>query len=253
MERDTRPPGADEQSSGDRPSSWGGARASRNADRGENRLLPAAATLIAIGVYATLPQELLVLPRFVIPMLEVTLLIALVATNPMRMTRESRWSRAASIALATVVILTNLMSLGYLVASLGSDAPGKAMLLAAMQVWVTNVIGFGLLYWELDRAGPVARRRLPRDRVPLADWRFSQDEDRDTVGEVRDGASSESDWMPEFPDYLYMSLTNSSAFSPTDTMPLSTRAKFLMGLQATAALLTSLLVVARAVGSISGG
>jgi hypothetical protein len=85
--------------------------------------------------------------------------------------------------------------------------------------------------------------------MPPADWRFSQDENDDAVTEVAVTASAKSGWIPTFPDYLYVSLTNSSAFSPTDTMPLTTRAKSLMGLQATAALLTTLLVIARAVGS----
>jgi hypothetical protein len=121
-----------------------------------------------------------------------------------------------------------------------------------MQVWLTNVIGFALLYWEMDRGGPVVRRRFERDRFPPADWRFSQDENGDAVGEVAIGSSPKSGWVPIFVDYLYLSVTNSSAFSPTDTMPLSTRAKSLMAVQATAALLVSLIVIARAVGSLTG-
>ncbi len=121
-----------------------------------------------------------------------------------------------------------------------------------MQVWLTGVVGYALLYWELDRGGPVARHRERRDRLPPADWRFSQDEDHDTVAEVAVSSSRTSGWVPLFVDYLYVSVTNSSAFSPTDTMPLSTRAKLLMASQATAALLVSLLIVARAVGSLGG-
>jgi hypothetical protein len=98
----------------------------------------------------------------------------------------------------------------------------------------------------------VSRTRLPRERLPLADFRFSHDEDGDAVVEVAAGSSDKADWTPSFADYLYLSTTNSSAFSPTDTMPLSTRAKALMGIQATAALLTSLLVIARAVSSLRG-
>ena len=101
----------------------------------------------------------------------------------------------------------------------------------------------------MDRGGPVARHTLSRERLPAADWRFSQDEDKGTVREVALGSNHHSVWRPGFIDYLYVSLTNSSAFSPTDTMPLTARAKTLMGLEATAALLTSLLVIARAVGS----
>jgi hypothetical protein len=99
----------------------------------------------------------------------------------------------------------------------------------------------------------VSRHTLPRNQLPPAHWRFSQDENWNTVREVKVLSSEQSDWRPAFVDYLYVSLTNSSAFSPTDTMPLSARAKMLMGLEATAALLTSLLVVARAVGSLGSG
>ena len=91
---------------------------------------------------------------------------------------------------------------------------------------------------------------MPRERLPLADFRFSHDENDDNVIEVSAGCSIKADWIPTFVDYLYLSTTNSSAFSPTDTMPLTSRAKVLMGIEATAALLTSLLVIARAVGAL---
>jgi hypothetical protein len=137
---------------------------------------------------------------------------------------------------------------GPLIARLvASSTSGGSLLLGAMQVWITCVIGFGLLVWELDRGGPVARRKLPRKELPPADWRFSQDENDDAVVEVAAGSSKKSGWVPICVDYLYVSRTNSSAVSPTDTMPLTSRAKALMGLQATAALLTSLIVIARAV------
>jgi hypothetical protein len=222
----------------------------RRAGQGENRLVPTVAVLVAVVAYALLPEDLLFAPRYLIAGVEVVLLVALVASNPRRLVRRTRLSRGASVLLAATVIVTNLVALGMLVRTLTQpDAPAGSLLLGAMQVWLTNVVGFALLYWELDRGGPVARRRLRRDELPPADWRFSQDEVGDNVEEVRATASGESGWVPVFVDYLYLSLTSSSAFSPTDTMPLSTRAKALMGLQATAALLTTLLVIARAVGS----
>ncbi len=228
--------------------------AHRRVAEGENRIPPAVAVLAAAALYALLPESLLLAPRFIIPAVEVVLLIALVATNPRRMVRETRWSRVVSAVLSAVVVLANLVVLGTLVSKLSSShAGGTSLLIAAMQVWLTNVIGFGLLFWELDRGGPVARRRLRRDRLPPADWRFSQDENDDAVVEVAASASAKSGWIPTFVDYLYLSLTNSSAFSPTDTMPLTSRAKLLMGVEATAALLTTLLVIARAVGALGGG
>jgi hypothetical protein len=224
------------------------------SSRGENRLPPAVAVVVAAAAYAALPESLLVGPRLAIPVVEIALLIALLITNPRRLVRQTGWSRAVSIGLACLVIATNLVALGMLVASLGSqDTGGRPLLVAGMQVWLTNVIGFGLLYWEVDRGGPVARHTVSRDRLPPADWRFSQDENQDAVREVAAGSSIRSNWRPHFVDYLYVSLTNSSAFSPTDTMPLTARAKCLMGLEATAALLTSLLVVAKAVGALTSG
>ena len=209
--------------------------------------------LVALVVYALLPASLQFVERLLVPGLEVLLLIALIVTNPRRITRQTRWSRAASIGLAMIVILTNLVSLGLLISELSSPAPnGQNLLVGAMQIWVTNVIGFALLYWELDRGGPVARRNERREQMPTADWRFSQDENQDTVSEVRRTSSEVAGWVPIFVDFLYLSVTNSSAFSPTDTMPLSSRAKALMAIQATAALLVSLLLVARAVGSLGG-
>jgi len=222
---------------------------SRRTAAGENRLPPAVAVVVAIVVYALLPSSVQLTNRLVIPAVEVLLLVALIVTNPRRMTRETRWSRWLSIALATIVILANLASLGILVSQL-SSTNGSQLLVAAMQTWVTNVIGFALLYWELDRGGPVARRREDRSEIPAADWRFSQDENDGAVIEVKRTSSKSADWIPIFVDYAYVSLTNSSAFSPTDTMPLSSRAKILMGIQATAALLTSLILVAFAVGSL---
>ena len=124
------------------------------------------------------------------------------------------------------------------------------LLLAALQVWLTNVIAFGLLYWELDRGGPVSRTQRPREELPPADFRFPQDEDHDASPEVRRGSAEASDWVPVLADYLYVSVTNSSAFSPTDTMPLLSRTKLLMALQSTSALILSLLVVAHAVGAL---
>ena len=225
----------------------------RRVAQGENRLPPAAAALAAAAVYALLPDSVLFAPRFVIPIIELALIGALVASNPRRMVRQTRWSRVVSVGLVAVILATNLVALGLLVHSLAkASTHGTSLLVAAMQVWATNVIGFAMLYWELDRGGPVTRREARRDKLPAADWRFSQDENDDAVTEVAATSSVTSGWVPVFVDYLYLSLTNSSAFSPTDTMPLTSRAKVLMGIEATAALLTSLLVISRAIGALGG-
>lgn len=221
----------------------------RHERRGEARLPAVAATLVAIALYLFLPQRLLVAPRYVLPALECVLLVPLVAINPRRLTRQTRTFRVLSLTLVAMIGASNLLALGTLIHELVSAEvkDGRALLLASLQIWLTNIIVFGLAYWELDRGGPVSRTQVPRESLPLADFRFSQDENDDAVQEVSDGASKTSDWVPTLMDYLYVSVTNSTAFSPTDTMPLSSRAKFLMSVESVAALVTSLLVIARAV------
>ena len=230
-------------------------RTERRDRRGEVRLPAALATAAAIALYALLPDQLLLGPRWVVPAVETVLLISLVAVNPWRMTRETRWSRWVSLGLIALIAAANLGSLGATVAALvqqtaAAKQPGT-LLLAALQIWATDVLVFALAFSELDRGGPVARSRRPRRDLPAADFRFSQDENAGAVREVAKSSSEQADWVPAFPDYLYVSLTNSSAFSPTDTMPLTTRAKALMGVEATAALLTSLLIISAGVGQLA--
>jgi len=232
--------------------SSGGQEADR---RGEARLPASCVTLVAAALYAFLPQKLIVGPRLVIPALEVALLVGILVANPAHTTERARPARTLSLALITLIGCANAFALVVLLNELvrASKNSGVPLLIAAGQVWLTNVITFGLAYWELDRGGPVARLRRPRKELPAADFRFTQDEDGDTVAEVRKGSSEASGWVPTLPDYLYVSLTNSSAFSPTDTMPLSTRAKLLMGVESTMALVTSIVVIAKGVGGLGGG
>lgn len=140
----------------------GGAERRRTGE-GEHRLPPAVAVVAAGLLYALLPSSLVVGPRYVVPALEAVLLVALVVTNPVRLVRETRWSRWAAMALAVLMLVTNLVSLGLLVGEASRPStPGSSLLVAALQVWGTNVVGFALLFWELDRGGPVSRRERPR-------------------------------------------------------------------------------------------
>ncbi|MFC4949167.1 hypothetical protein [Pseudonocardia sp. GCM10023141] len=224
----------------------------RTDRRGEARLPAVVAVLVAIALYALLPEDLLLAPRFVVPALELLLLVAVIAVNPRRITRQTRLSRSVSLGMALVIAAANQVALGLLLHALLTVQAEQAreLLIAAGQVWFTNIIAFGLIFWELDRGGPVARTQNDRERMQAADFRFSQDENDDAVTEVAVSASGRSDWVPTLIDYLYVSLTNSTAFSPTDTMPLSPRAKLLMSIESVAALLTSVLVIARAVGAL---
>ena len=224
----------------------------RAGRRGEARLPAVLAVLVAIGLQLLLPNRLLVGPRLALPGLELLLLLPLIAVNPVRMTRQTRWSRPIAITLACLIVLANLVVLGLLVQALldGTAKNATQLLLAALQVWTTNVLAYGLLFWELDRGGPVPRTQAPRGKLQTADFRFPQDEDHDAITEVAKGSSAKHDWVPTLVDYLYVSVTNSSAFSPTDTMPLTPRVKVLMAVESTSALVLSLLVISRAVAAL---
>ena len=221
---------------------------------GEPRLPAAVGVVAAIGLYAVLPSALQIGPRFVVPGLELLLFIPLVLANPRRMSKQNRLLRRLSIGLVLLIALSNTTALVLLIRSLvaGDAQAGGQLLAAAGQVWLTNVLVFALAYWELDRGGPVTRFRVARPRLPEADFRFPQDEDHDAISEVAQRSSAKSGWAPGFIDYLYVSVTNSSAFSPTDTMPLSVRAKFLMAVESVSALMISVLVVSFAVGLLGG-
>jgi uncharacterized membrane protein len=218
----------------------------------EHRFPAVLGILIGVALYAALPSDLTLGSRFLVPGLEVLLLVPVLVLNPRRLTRQTPMSRLLSLALVGVIGIANLASLVLLVRALvrGGANDSHKLLLAALQIWLTNIIVFGLAYWELDRGGPVQRAKLSRAELPPADFRFSQDEDDDAIEEVAASSSARVGWVPVFVDYLYVSVTNSSAFSPTDTMPLSSRAKLLMSIQAISALIVSLLVIAKAVGGL---
>ncbi len=202
-----------------------------------------------MALYALLPAGLVVIDGYLIPVLGLLLLVPLIAVNPRRLTRETQLSRAASLGLVGLIGLANTYALVMLVRALLASRVdnGRVLLAAALQVWLTNIIVFGLAFWELDRDGPVARTQRTRAQLGQADFMFPQEQCDDAVDEVAAGSSGKADWVPTLVDYLYVSLTNSTAFSPTDTMPLSPRAKVLMGLQGITALVISVLVISRGV------
>jgi hypothetical protein len=113
------------------------------------------------------------------------------------------------------------------------------LLLSSIVIWLTNVAVFALWYWQLDRGGPDARARAAHAR---ADFVFP---------EMSEAEWSPPDWTPTFLDYLYVSFTNATAFSPTDTMPVSLTAKMLMMAQSVISLITVLLVASRAINVLS--
>jgi hypothetical protein len=197
------------------------------------------AILVILILQLTLLHRLTVGPNWLEPVLEVLILIPVTVRAPLRLRLrdEAGERRGLAIALLALINAANLVSLALLVRSLlaGSKASGVALIYDALKLWLTNIIVFGLWFWELDRGG-LAARSQDVDLPP--DFAFPQ---TITPGLAGPG------WRPSFLDYLYVSFTNATAFSPTDTMPLSPWAKTLMAVEALISLLTIALVAARAV------
>ena len=195
------------------------------------------AVAVAIALNLGLTKEVTIGPRWLLPGVEAIMLAALVIVAPSRATTHSRGRRHFALAVIGLVSLTNVVTLGLLVHFLvnGGKIDGHRLIVSGALAWLTNVLLFAVWYWELDRGGPVARFREP-ERLP--DLQFPQMENPQLAPEG---------WRPGFVDYLYMSMTNATAFSPTDTMPLTPIAKALMAVQSLTAFATVGLVVARAV------
>jgi hypothetical protein len=207
--------------------------------RTEHRWPVLVTVVIALAVYAVLPDPLPLVPRWLIPAIGLLVLVPLVVVNPTRLDSESIWSRRLSILFAFGFVLVNQLHIVAIVQQLvDGSADGPTTLLVAFAVWLTNVVAFGLVYWELDRGGPVARRVEGTRDDAVQDFRFPQ----------QDGAPGmDPRWEPVFFDYLFFSLSSMMAFSPTDVMPLTLRAKALMGLQSLTGFVLLALVISRGV------
>jgi hypothetical protein len=149
--------------------------------------------------------------------------------------------RTASIALIAVISITNGLALVALVGSIlnGHERSGAELLLKGATIWGTNVVAFAIWFWGLDRGGPITRQRPD---PPLPDFQFPQ---------LENPRLAENDWQPHLVDYIYVSFTNSIAFSPTDAMPLTRWAKMLMLAESAISAITVLLVAARSVNILS--
>jgi uncharacterized membrane protein len=195
------------------------------------------AVFFALLLHLALPGKLTLGPRWLLPLLEGMLLVGLVISTPYRHHSQSPVRRRVSIALIAVVTIANFIALGLLVHLLleKNTAAGRDLIIAAAQIWLTNVAVFAVWFWEMDRGGPHLRT-APESREP--DFLFPQ---------MTVSGWSFAEWRPGFVDYLYVAFTNASAFSPTDAMPLTARLKGLMLVEAMASFLTVGLIAARAV------
>jgi hypothetical protein len=221
---------------------------------GESPFFPTAAIVAAAALYATLPTRFVVgsssgffsLARWIVPALTLMLLLVLLASVPqgpvarlldMPAHRVRIGRRILVLTMTAIVSAANGASIVWLVHLLvnGAQTHANQLLRAGIHMWCLNVLVFALWFWELDAGGPHARLASPRRD---SDFLFPQQAQPEVAGH---------DWRPLFLDYLYLSFTNATAFSPTDAMPLSRWAKMLMLVESTASLLLAIMVVARAV------
>ncbi|RZU65316.1 putative membrane protein [Microterricola gilva] len=221
--------------------------------RSETRWPAFAGLVVALVLYILVPNPDTAVLRQVATVILILMFLPLLVENPHRLTRQSEWSRWLSITFTVALVVANQVNVAFVIRSLiEGSANGAQILLTALQVWITNVIAFGLLYWDIDRGGPVARGNLTRSELRTADFKFPQDESGDDVDEISRISSSRSDWRPGFVDYLYVSLTNMMAFSPTDAMPMRSRTKLIMGVQGVTGFVLLALVISRAVNILGG-
>lgn len=217
--------------------------------RSEPRWPASLAVITTVLLYVTLPEKLTFGPSWLVPLAEFMLLVPLSVAVPARHHQELKWQRGVSTGLIAILNAANILSLGLLVSFLltGGKTDGTQLILSAIQIWLTNVLIFGLWYWELDRGGPGRRAHESADGEYVggnsyADFLFPQ---------MSSPEVAPRGWYPRFLDYLYLSFTNATAFSPTDTLPLTAWAKMLMLVQSLISLLTVALVASRAVNILS--
>jgi uncharacterized membrane protein len=203
---------------------------------------PAQLTVLAaIALQLLLPARLVVGPTWLIPALEGTLLIGMFMATPRQLEHEHPVRRRVALGLTAFVSAANIFSLGALTHFLlhHGSPNGRELVISGMLIWLTNFLIFALWYWETDRGGP-GKRASGHAEAP--DFLFPQ---------MTDDRIEPIEWRPQFIDYLYVSLTNAAAFSPTDTMPLTPTAKSIMGLQSIVSLVTIGLIVSRAINILA--
>jgi hypothetical protein len=189
------------------------------------------------------PERESIGPHWLVPGLEIALLLALIAARPVHVAERARWLRPLAITLIAALTAVALLSTGVLIVDLveGSKVTESAtsLLASGALIWLGNAIVFGLLYWELDSGGPLARYERPH---PYPDFAFSQQLSPELAP---------PGWRPKYVDYFILGITTSTAFSPTDVMPMKAWSKLTMALQSLTSLTVIGLVIARAVNAFT--
>jgi hypothetical protein len=213
---------------------------------GESRLPPAAALIVFmalnIALRLWLPSEGFAHTPWLVPAIEAVLLAVLLTSDPGSLARRAHWLHRVSVTLVSILVLAALWATALLVYDLikgiGVTNSPSELLASGGVVWLGNNLSFGLLYWLIDSGGPIARSR---QETPI-DFAFTQQMSPELAP---------PGWKPVFLDYLHLGFTNATAFSPTDVMPLTLRAKYIMLVQSTVALALFGLIVARAVNAFT--
>jgi hypothetical protein len=213
---------------------------------GEPRWIPAAVIVVFLALNVALrvwlPDEAALRVPWLLPAVEVTLLVVLLVADPGSLVERRRMLRRVALALVVLLVLAALWSTALLVYDLvraeGVTQSATRLLATGAVVWLGNNLAFALLYWLMDGGGPIARSQ---QELPV-DFAFTQHMSPELAP---------TNWRPVFLDYLHLGFTNATAFSPTDVMPLTHRAKFTMLVQATVALALFGLIVARAVNAFA--
>ncbi len=189
-----------------------------------------------MALYIVLPNRLVIGPRWLIPALIILLLLPLSARHH-RHPDESPRVRHLTLTLVTLVTLANVTSMVFLVQRLldTSVSQGRALIYSAVSVWLTNIIIYGVWFWEIDRGGPTRRAA---GSTAVYDLQFPQ---------MENPTLAPKGWQPRFTDYLYTSFANGTSFAPADAMPLSRRMKILFVSESMVSFVTIAVVAARAV------
>lgn len=210
----------------------------RKVSQEEPRWQVSVVLIVAIFLQIVLPRHLTIRPHWLLPALQALLLISLFTLKPGRSRSGSALLRVSELITIAVVSLANAISALLLVRGLlkGTESPDATELLKnGAAIWITNMIAFSLWYWQFDRGGPIERAKATHE---YPDFLFPQMQAQDLAP---------PDWQSSFIDYLYLSFTNATAFSPTDVLPMTVRAKLTMMLQTSVSLCTIALVISRAV------
>jgi hypothetical protein len=210
------------------------------AQRGEHWWPVATAMVVVAGLHVALPATYRVQPAWLFPTVVLVLLAALIIGDPGRIDRQRAWLRILTGAVIAVITLANLLGAARLVVEIltnnkvFANHPG-GLLAAGAVIWATNVIAFGLWYWDLDRGGAAARAHRPYDNPAFI------------FPEMQNAEYVSATWVPRFVDYLALAFWTATAISPSDTSAIRPWAKMLMMLEASGSVVLAALVIARAI------